>query len=306
MRRLIVTLTVLMLVLRPAPSSCADQAQPGGKKLEIVVTGKVFASVTQQINMPFRGTIVQVRATTGTQMKKGDILATYQLEPDTIMHFKQRLSRVPVELMKLELDAYRTDLAELNKQLQDAKRLVKHDLASKESVKLIEPRIRLVNKRISFKSRQLKRDLAHIIEDEDFLKGLLGVPVSTDRIPEQAHITAPMDGILLTINPALREGARIGPMDVGVIGDLDPMRVLADIHEIEVVHVEVGDEAEFTLESLPGRKYKAVVTRIAWTPTTGALDQPSYYRVEFSLSNPDLVLKDGQRGKIQMIKIIPQ
>ncbi len=49
-------------------------------------------------------------------------------------------------------------------------------------------------------------------------------------------------------------------------------------------------------EALPGRDFKAKVTRIAWTTKNPQVPEPSYYEVELIVSNPDLALKEGLKA----------
>jgi len=66
--------------------------------------------------------------------------------------------------------------------------------------------------------------------------------------------------------------------------------------------IKVGDRAEVTLASLPGRKFPAVVSRISWSPITSKIDQPSYYEVELKVPNPDLSLREGLKVRIVIHK----
>jgi hypothetical protein len=83
---------------------------------------------------------------------------------------------------------------------------------------------------------------------------------------------------------------------------MDPMIMRAQIHEMEAFRLSLGDKAEITVESLPGRRFVAQVSRTSWTPLTPALEQPSYYEIELTVPNPDIELKDGLKGEILVPK----
>jgi len=83
------------------------------------------------------------------------------------------------------------------------------------------------------------------------------------------------------------------------------MLVRGQAFEIEALQIKVGDQAEVTLDSLPGRKFQAEVSRISWSPIasgTPSIDQPAYYEVELKVPNPDLALKEGLKARIVLHK----
>ncbi len=101
------------------------------------------------------------------------------------------------------------------------------------------------------------------------------------------------------ISPELQPGAELGPAaGVFQVGKMDPMVVRAQAFEIEALQIKLGETAEVTLESLPGRKFQGEVDRVSWSSQTPGLDQPAYYDVELKVPNPDLLLKDGLKAQI--------
>jgi multidrug efflux pump subunit AcrA (membrane-fusion protein) len=81
---------------------------------------------------------------------------------------------------------------------------------------------------------------------------------------------------------------------------MNPMLLRALVYESEAQKLKVGEEADITLESLPGQKFTARVSRLPWAPPVLALDQPTYYDVEFQVANPELVLKEGMMATVKM------
>jgi hypothetical protein len=80
------------------------------------------------------------------------------------------------------------------------------------------------------------------------------------------------------------------------------MIVRAQVHELEAMRLQLGDPAEVQVVSLPGKKFPARVSRVSWSSLTTAPDQPSFFEVEFSLPNPDRILKDGLKVQILVPK----
>ena len=66
---------------------------------------------------------------------------------------------------------------------------------------------------------------------------------------------------------------------------------------------ELGDQAEVQVVSLPSKKFTAQVSRISWSSLTTAPDQPSFFEVEFSVPNPEHILKDGLKVRLAVPKV---
>jgi hypothetical protein len=87
---------------------------------------------------------------------------------------------------------------------------------------------------------------------------------------------------------------------------MDPMLIRAQVYELEALQLNLGEAAEVTVESLPGRNFEAQVSRVSWAPVPPPVwvpagqEQPSYYEVELTVPNPDLVLKEGLKGRITL------
>jgi hypothetical protein len=79
------------------------------------------------------------------------------------------------------------------------------------------------------------------------------------------------------------------------------MVIRAQVHEIEAMRIGLGDEADFSLESIPDRTLRAKISRISWTSLT-PMESPSYYEVELEVPNHDYVLREGLRGWIVFLE----
>jgi multidrug resistance efflux pump len=170
-----------------------------------------------------------------------------------------------------------------------------------------------VNRDLEFAEKQriklqekLQRDRELAKQDREILSRLLGSSVMSGQIPREVALKAPISGNIIWVNPEVRVNAELPPMPAAFqVGVMDPMLVRGQAFEIEALQIKVGDQAEVTLDSLPGRKYQAEVSRISWSPIaigSTAIDQPAYYEVELTVPNPDLALKEGLKARIVLHK----
>jgi hypothetical protein len=166
------------------------------------------------------------------------------------------------------------------------------------SVAQIDRKIELLTKKQALISERLplERELAE--EDRSVAGELLGNPVSHGHVPQRGTLKAPISGHVIWVHPDLREEAELKGGIVLQVGVMDPMLIRAQVHEIEAVKLNVGDTANFSLESIPGKKFNAKVSRISWSSLTPQLDRPSYYEVEFEVSNPEIILREGLKVQI--------
>ena len=93
----------------------------------------------------------------------------------------------------------------------------------------------------------------------------------------RTRVYAGIDGTVTTVNGQV--GQRVvgtnlmSGTEVVKIADLTRMEVKVLINENDVVRVEIGDSAEIEVDAYPGRKFKGLVTEVAYAASVAALGQ---------------------------------
>jgi len=114
-------------------------------------------------------------------------------------------------------------------------------------------------------------------------------------VPKALHIHSPFDGIVMKIGA--REGSRITPdMELYMVADLSRIWVQVDVYEDELPWVQLGDEAEMRLPSVPGRIFKGRLSYIY--PYLEGKTRTNKVRIEFD--NADLMLKPDMFATITL------
>jgi multidrug efflux pump subunit AcrA (membrane-fusion protein) len=289
--------------IQAAEDKTARPSQAESREPELVLQGKLFCSVKRQVPMPFKGVVTSVGASAGQKVKAGEVLAGYRLASDVVMQLRRRLC--PPQISELEGRSAEIDtrLTGLKSKQTELSRLLTHDMAPEESLKQVKREMQVLERQRALLQDRIGLERKMLADDLVLVKELLSETVSPAHIPESASLVSPIDGYVIGIHPELREGAEIGPVAPAfLIGVMDPMIMRAQIHEMEAFRLSLGDKAEITVESLPGRRFVAQVSRTSWTPLTPALEQPSYYEIELTVPNPDIELKDGLKGEILVPK----
>lgn len=131
---------------------------------------------------------------------------------------------------------------------------------------------------------------------------LLGVPedeiarLARERTAaKQLVLRAPVSGTVLERN--VLEGQYVGPeTPLFVLADLDRVWVQADVYEMHVTRVHVGDPVRFEADGLPGRTFTGRIEFVS--PTLASETRTA--RARIALANADGALKPGMFGRVEI------
>ena len=108
---------------------------------------------------------------------------------------------------------------------------------------------------------------------------------------DRLQIAAPFDGVLETDTAELGSLMQPGGLCATVI-QLDPIKVVGFVPETEIGRVEVGAMAGARLSEGPDVQARVTFLSRSADPTTRT------FRVELTVPNPDLAIRDGQTAEI--------
>ncbi|HZO81110.1 MAG TPA: efflux RND transporter periplasmic adaptor subunit [Candidatus Binataceae bacterium] len=118
---------------------------------------------------------------------------------------------------------------------------------------------------------------------------------------ETLPIESPASGVVT--ESKVVEGAHVRAGDeLYNIADLSRVWVYADIYERELPKVHAGQQAEVSLDALPGQRFDGIVTYIY--PSVS--EQSRTVRVRLEFTNPGLVLRPGMYVKVTLLHRAPQ
>jgi multidrug efflux pump subunit AcrA (membrane-fusion protein) len=301
-------LALALMILAPGPAFSANPGEAPAPvapppapspEAEIVFNGKLFTSLKRLVDLPFKGIITTLLVKSGQRVEAGDVLAQYRLTPEALLAIRQRLFPTQVTETEIRLAEVERSLGPLKSKRQELTQLVRQKLAPPESLADVNRDLQLLTRQQTTLRDRLGQERRTLELDQTLLKAQLGDSLKGGQVPQEAALRAPIAGYVTWISPEVRPGAELPPTPgVFQVGVMDPMLVRAQAFEIEALQIHPGEAAEVTLESLPGRKFQAQVSRVSWSSLTPGLDQPSYYDVELKVPNPDLVLKEGLKARI--------
>jgi multidrug resistance efflux pump len=311
----IVGLTVLILTLNVVAPSSAD-----------VRVYKYTVPIVSQV----RGRVLEVPVEEGNRLvKKGDILfridpTPYQLEVNTLEAQLVGMQGSQRELVEQEKGAQakieesqsrareivaRLDLTK--KRVQQYRELVGTGAGSKFDLERAETdaleaqgqldAARNAEAQARASLRQIQQKLGATVKGEFSQVAQVRAQLETAKWNlDQTTTRSPCD--CYVVNLALRPGAFVGAVAASQVMTLVEAegQVVAFFNQNELHQVAPGNEAEFTVETLPGRVIKAKVDSIIWAqgagqmqasgmlPQTGfAAQPPGRYAVKFNIEERD-------------------
>ncbi len=115
----------------------------------------------------------------------------------------------------------------------------------------------------------------------------------------KATLVAPFDGVVARVN--VEPGEFVGPqMPVILLVDDSQFTIEADVDEADIGMVEVGQEAQITLDAFPGR---GLVGRVAVIAPSATLDMGVVsYRVTIEIGPTDLPLRGGMTANVEIVR----
>ncbi|MBU4234102.1 MAG: efflux RND transporter periplasmic adaptor subunit [Desulfobacterales bacterium] len=276
---------------------------PANGEPEIIFNAKVFCSLKRRIELPFKGVITALKVHSGQQVKAGDVLATYRLAPEARMAIQQRLSPPQLAEMEMKLSAVQRNMVPLKNKQRELNQLVQKKLAPSQGLAQVNEELQFLVREKATLQERLKKDRQLAQQDQEVLSSLVGTALKPGQVPREVSLKAPCSGYVVWVNPEMREGAELNPMPAAFqVGVMDPMLLRAQAFEIEALQVKIGQKADVTLDALPGKKFQATVSRVAWSSIATGPEQPAYYEVELKVPNPDLDLKEGLKARIVLRK----
>jgi multidrug resistance efflux pump len=291
-----------------AGSVCAEgtdstKSQSGNKPYAEAFQGKLVCSLKRNVFMYLKGTVDQLRVQVGQRVKQGDVLATYRMSNDNLVALKRRIAGLPIRDWELALSDVEKNLAVLYAKQRELEQLADHKLAPSQGIQQVEREVQAAEKQRTTIQEKLRIEKDLFQDDLVVLREQMGGSLKAVQTREPVAVSSPVTGHLLWINPEFRTGAELPPgTHAFIIGVMEPMLMRAQVHEMDAVKIEVGDLADVSFESFPGKVFEAKVSRLSWAPMTPALEQPSYYELELTVSNKELVLREGMKGEATLRK----
>jgi len=284
---------------------------------DITATVSVSGSVAprQQVNVTFKsgGRVAAVHVAPGDRVRRGDLLATLDTtdletqvaKAESALRVAQlNLAKAQKPKSKDELTVARANLERARINLQKAQS--EYDkIAWRSDAGLYPQAAQLELATLDYQVAQANYNLqmrGPTAEDIALLQEQIRQAditlAASRRALDEARLTAPLDGTVLTVN--VKEGEfTSATLPAVVIADLGHLQVDVLVDESEIGQVVVDQEVFFTLDAFGEREITGRVTEIALAPTVsqGVVN----YKVTIALDPCELGLKIGMTANANIV-----
>jgi HlyD family secretion protein len=271
----------------------------GGEKSTAVYREKEVVSAPGQIDPRVKvnlssnviGKIEKLHFKEGDDVKKGQLLVDLERA-----NYEAQRNRMQAELANREIEVRRArvNLENAETQFERARRLREQGIQAEELYD--RAKVELANAKANLEAageyvRQADAGLRQATEDLGYTR-----------------IVSPMDGKVVQLNAQEGEVVVTGTMNnlgsvIAVIADLSEILVVADVTEIEVVKLGVGQPAKVKVDAIDDKTYEGRVVEIGSSASlrAGSTSGVRYFKVKVLILNPDERLRPGMTTQVEVI-----
>lgn len=243
----------------------------------VIATGTVQPTTKVELSSELSGTIAAVDVDYNDHVSEGQVLA--QLD-DTKLKANVVNAEAQLAAARARLDSSEATVAETNEELKSSEALQKRGVTARQTY-------------ISAKAAYDRAVAA--VDNAKADVTLAEANLASQKADlEKSQIRSPITGVVLSRN--VEKGQIVAaslnaPILFTLAEDLARMELRVAIDEADIGRVKVGQNATFTVDAYPGRKFDAVIKQLRYAPDEG-VDVVSYTAV-LSVNNDELLLRPG-------------
>ncbi|MCK4390674.1 MAG: efflux RND transporter periplasmic adaptor subunit [Desulfobacterales bacterium] len=264
------------------------EVQRGNLTITVTATGTLEPTNQVEVGSELSGIIETVEVDYNDCVKAGQVLAkldTDRLEPK-VLQSQAALESVQAKLLEAE-----ANVLETRNELKRLKRLAglsKKKLPSQHDLDAAEA---------AFKRAQAEEDSAKAIVSQ------AQATLDQDQTDlAKAVIRSPINGIVLErhVEPGQTFAASFQtPVLFTLAEDLSQMELHVDIDEADVGQVQAGQDATFTVDAYPDRRFSARILKVYYAPRV--VQDVVTYEALLTVDNSQLLLRPGMTATAEII-----
>jgi len=274
MRKFLIFGAIIASVVVMAVFSSRSGSEAISVRMEEVSLGRVAASVLSSGTVNYReniklrtevtGRIHALNIEEGDAVKAGDILAIIspeQFEADVARQDALAASR------RIAIERQKVFLAQQQRKLVRQQALHKTGNLNTDVFESTQRDVALAKLDLDARKQDLRQTMASLSQAED-------------RLAKTA-IKSPIDGIVTALNVKVGETVVAGTTNIigsSIMDVSDPSAVLAEVkvEEADILAVQMGQEAEITMASVPDGRFKGTVISIGTTARKDETNRNSF------------------------------
>jgi HlyD family secretion protein len=275
----------------------------GDLTVTVTATGNLEPRNQVDIGSELSGTVAKVMADVNDEVKQGQVLALLDTTRLNAQVLQQESSLASAQARVLQADATTKESKASLARLQKVRELSGNKLPSQQDLDVAEAAV-------SRAEGEAAAARAAVAQSRASLEA-----VRTDL--RKTEIRSPISGVILvrSIEPGQTVAATMtAPVLFIMAEDLKKMELHVSVDEADVGAVEVGQEASFTVDAFPNRRFNARITQVhfASSNTKSASSSSSSsasatstgvvtYETVLEVDNPELLLRPGMTATAEIV-----
>ncbi len=243
----------------------------------VSASGTLEPKQSVSISATTPGEVVRVGVAEGQRVNKGDFLL--QLDPVN-MAAGASGQAAAVETARAEVGSAEAQLAFARQDYERKRKLAEADLIPRAELEAARAELRAREAAVNAARSRVRQGQASLSSARHDLS--------------RVTITSPIDGVVTRVNVEEGEVAMIGTMNqpgtvLLTIADMGVMEATVDVDETDVVSVDVGQQAEVTVDAFPDTTFAGTVTEVGTSPkieptVTGPAEGATDFEVKITLA----------------------
>jgi HlyD family secretion protein len=282
-----------------APTYKFAAIESGPITASVAATGTLNPVVTVQVSSQISGQIREILVDFNSTVKAGQLIA--QLAPETYEHRVRQAeadleaARATVAVQQAEIYRAKVNLADAERDYRRKQSLVEKNYISSAELDKAQTLLEAAKAQMRVVEAQANNSAALVRQREAQL-GQARVDLG------RTEIRAPVDGIVIkkSVEPGQTVAASLQAPEMFVIAqNLSDMQVETAIDEADVGRLQVGQEANFTVDAFPGKRFKGQVMQVR--KAAQVVSNVVSYTVVVSAANPELILLPGMTANVRIV-----
>lgn len=268
------------------------------RDLEAIVSasGTLEPKRSVDISADTMGRVTSLAVNEGDRVQAGQLLL--QIDPRNLTSAVQRseagleAARAAVAQARTGIESARVGLKQAEENLQRQRELDKQGLITRETLERAENDVALRQADLRAQTQALSAAESRLRQEQ---ASLAGARLDLSKV----RIDAPISGLVTRRNIEEGEMVVVGTMNNAgtvllTIADMSVIEAEVEVDETDVPYVQIGQEAEITVDAFPDRTYTGRVTEVGNSPiqaaATGAARTATNFKVVVQLEGevPDI------------------
>ena len=263
--------------------------EQGDIVIKIAESGQVESVTTVGVKSELAGEVKRLFVEEGDSVNPGNDLVLIQQESSQAQQVAQ--ARASVENAKL-------DLEEAEKNLERKKELYQEGFIAKKDVEDVEK---------LYKSSKIQYDLAEkqlwlVLGESESISAQNLALKTYDSVIIKSPISGKIINIYVEEGEIITSGTRAlgdGGTTILTIADLNRLVIKADINEVDVNKIQVGQTVKIGFDAIRGNIYQGKIKKIA---LAGSVTQNIVvYPIEVEIQEPDEMIRLGMTADLDII-----